>query len=93
MGTINVLSKIRKLSFFSAEIYHFFSSKISQFINNLKYRPIFIGSEHPRDQSIDCHIHWLRRACRCILVTKIRINRVSTVEKTGLTSCLPTGHF
>ena len=39
---------------------------------NLKNRPIFIGLEPLRDQSIDCHIHWLARACRCILVTKIR---------------------
>ena len=38
----------------------------------LKNRPIFIGLEPPRDQSIDCYIHWLARACRCILVTKIR---------------------
>ena len=39
---------------------------------NLKNRPIFIGLESPRDQSIDCHIHWLARACRCILVTENR---------------------
>ena len=39
---------------------------------NLKNRPIFIGLEPPRYQSIDCHIHWLARACRCILVSKNR---------------------
>ena len=44
----------------------------STLLYNLKNRPIFIGLEPPRDQSVDCHIHWLARACRCILVTKIR---------------------
>ena len=48
------------------------SVQYTALLYNLKNRPIFIGLEPPRDQSIDCHIHWLARACRCILVTKIR---------------------
>ena len=31
-------------------------------------------SDYDKDQSINCHIHWLARACRCILVTKIRLS-------------------
>ena len=46
--------------------------KSQYLLYNLKNRPIFIGLEPRRDQSIDCHIHWLAHACRCILVTKIR---------------------
>ena len=38
-----------------------------------KKRLNFIGLERSRGQSIYCHIHWLARACQCILVTKIRL--------------------
>ena len=39
----------------------------------------FIGLERSRGQSIYCHIHWLARACQCILVTKIRLLAVFSV--------------
>ena len=37
----------------------FTAVKYYSLLYNLKNRPIFIGLEPPRDQSIDCHIHWL----------------------------------
>ena len=46
---------------------------------NLEKRPNFIGLERSRGQSIYCHIHWLARACPCILVTKIRLLAVFSV--------------
>ena len=63
-----VISSINKemVSIFQLHTYKF------GLVYNLKNRPIFIGLGPPRDQSIDCHIHWLARACRCIVVTKIR---------------------
>ena len=46
---------------------------------NLEKRRNFIGLERSRGQSIYCHIHWLARACQCILVTKIRLLAVFSV--------------
>ena len=42
-------------------------------------RPIFIGLERSRGQSTYCHIHWLARTCRWILVTKIRLEELPPV--------------
>ena len=42
-------------------------------------RPIFIGFERSRGQSIYCHIHWLVRACQWILVTKIRLEELPPI--------------
>ena len=44
-----------------------------ELLYNKEKKPIFIGLERSRGQSIFCHIHWLARACQCILVSKIRL--------------------
>ena len=36
---------------------------------NLKNRPIFIGLEPPRDQSIDCHMYTLASACLPVYIS------------------------
>ena len=65
-------AKKKNIIIFNLKINIFTTVKYCYLLYNLKKRAIFIGLEPPRDQSIDCHIHWLARACRCILVTKIR---------------------
>ena len=63
--------KKKNITNFHQKIIIFTAVKYCSLLYNLKKRAIFIGLEPPRDQSIDCHIHWLARACRCILVTKL----------------------
>ena len=70
--SLSVCSSVNMSSILNFLYISFSLNQYYHLLYNLKNRPIFIGLEPPRDQSIDCHIHWLACPYRCILVTKIR---------------------
>ena len=56
-----------------------FFKHIFLLLYNYEKRLNSIGLERSRGQSIYSHIHWLARACQCILVTKNRLLAVFSV--------------